>query len=165
MSSKVFRSVLVFIVIMLIAAGSYRSLLSDNSDAWGQVGFQSVKGAMQKGLVQMHWQWEFEGRPHSIVYETARAKRIDRFDINKKGWPDLAPSIDACISLLHVFASAEVVEVSGLELNVNVEKQLGIKVEFIPKQNINDYGERVDICRFSREGQKFEYYLGTGNLF
>jgi hypothetical protein len=165
MSSKSFRAVLVFIVIMLIAAGFYRSLLSDNSDAWRKVGFESVKGAMQKGLVQMHWQWEFEGRPHSIVYETAGAKPTERFEMNKKGWPDLAPSMDACSRLLHVFASAEVVDVSGLQLNVNVEKQLDIKVEFISKQNINEYGELVDICRYSRKDQNFEYYLGTGNLF
>jgi hypothetical protein len=165
MSNKLFRSVLVFIVIMLIAAGLYQSLLSDNSDAWEKVGFENVKGSMQKGLAQMHWQWEFEGRPHSIVYETARAKQTDRFEINNKGWPKLAPSIDACNALLHVFASAEEVEVSGLELDVNVEKQLGIKVEFISKHNINDSGELVDICRYTRKGQKFEYYLGTGNLF
>jgi hypothetical protein len=165
MSSKLFRFVLVFIVIMLIAAGLYRSLLNDNSDVWRKVGFESVKGSMQKGLAQMRWQWEFEGRPHSIVYATARAKRIDRFEINKKGWPNLVPSIDACSALLHVFASAEVVEVSGLEFDVDVEKQLDIKIEFLSKQKIYDFGELVDICRYSRKGQKFEYYLGTGNLF
>jgi hypothetical protein len=150
---------------MLIAARLYQSVLSDNSDAWEKVGFENVKGSMQKGLAQMHWQWEFEGRPHSIVYETARAKQTDRFEMNKKGWPKLARSTDACSDLLHVFASADVTEVSGLELHVDVEKQLGIKVEFISKQNIKDSGESIDICRYSRKGQKFEYYLGTGNLF
>nr|WP_297349496.1 hypothetical protein [uncultured Glaciecola sp.] len=165
MSSKLFRFVCVFIVIMLIATGLYQRLLSDNNDAWEKVGFENVKGLMQKGLVQMHWQWEFEGRPHSIVYETARAERTDRFEINKKGWPDLAQSKDACSALLHVFASADVAEVSGLEFDVDVEKQLGIKVEFISKQIIHDFGKSVDTCRYSRKGQKFEYYLGTGNLF
>jgi hypothetical protein len=150
---------------MLIAARLYQSVLSDNSDAWEKVGFENVKGSMQKGLAQMHWQWEFEGRPHSIVYETARAKQTDRFEMNKKGWPKLARSTAACSALLHVFASADVTEVSGLELHVDVEKQLGIKVEFISKQNIKDSGESIDICRYSRKGQKFEYYLGTGNLF
>jgi hypothetical protein len=165
MSSKLFRFVCVFIVIMLIATGLYQRLLSDNSDAWEKVGFENVKGSMQKGLVQMHWQWEFEGRPHSIVYETARAERIDRFEISKKGWPDLAPSLNACSDLLNVFASAKVVEITGLKLNVDVEKQLGINIEFLPNRNINDSGELVDICRYSHKGQKFEYYLGTGHLF
>jgi hypothetical protein len=165
MSSKLFRSITVFIVIMLIATGLYKSLLSDNNDAWEKVGFENVKGSMQKGLALMHWQWEFEGRPKSILYETTRAQRTDRFEINSKGWPDLAKSDEACSALLHVFAGAVVVEISDLELDVNVEKQLGIKVEFIARQNVNGSGELVDICRYSRKSQKFEYHLGTGNLF
>lgn len=165
MSSKIYRSVFVFIVIMLLSAGLYKSLLGSNSESWEKVGFESVKASMQKGLAQLHWQWEFEGRPLSIVYETAGITRIDRIDINKNGWPDLAPSTEACTQLLHAFASAEVAEVSGLQIDVDVEKQLGIKIEFVAKQKIHDSGELVDVCRYSRKGQKFEYYLGTGNLF
>jgi hypothetical protein len=165
MSSKLLSFVWVLIVIMVIASGLYKSLLGDNSNTWENVGFENVQAAMDKGLAQMHWQWQFEGRPNSILYETSNAKRVDSIEINNKGWPDLAQSNEACSAFLNIFAGSVVVEVGALELDVNVEKQLGIKIELIALQSVNDSGELVDICRYSRNGQKFEYHLGTGNLF
>ncbi|PKI00499.1 hypothetical protein [Glaciecola sp. 33A] len=165
MSSRLFRFVCVLIVIMMIAAGLYKSLLSGNRDTWQNVGFENVQAAMEKGLAQMHWQWQFEGRPNSILYGTSNAKRVERIEINNKGWPDLAQSNGACSAFLNIFAGSVVVEVGALELDVNVEKQLGIKIELIVLQSVNDSSELVDICRYSRKGQKFEYHLGTGNVF
>lgn len=150
---------------MLIATGLYKSLLGNNSEAWERVGFENVKTSMQKGLVLMHWQWEYAGRPVSILYETRQGQRVGRIEIDKNGWPDVAQSTEACKAFLNVFAGSAVVEVGGLELDVNVEKQLDIDVTFLAKQDTNDSGELVDICRYSRKGQKFEYHLGTGNLF
>jgi len=120
---------------------------------------------MDKGLAQIHWQWQFEGRPKSILYETSNAKRVDSIEINKKGWPDLAKSKEACSAFLNIFAGSVVVKVGALELDFNVEKQLGIKIELIALHSVNDSSELVDICRYSRNGHKFEYHLGTGNLF
>ena len=56
MSSKLFQLLSVLIVVMLIGAGLYRSVL-DNSESWEKAGFESIKASMQKGLAQMHWQW------------------------------------------------------------------------------------------------------------
>jgi hypothetical protein len=155
----------VLIVIMVLATGLYKSLLGGNSDAWENVGFENVQTAMEKGIAQMHWQWQFEGRPNSILYATSNVKRVERIEINNKGWPNLAQSNEACSAFLNIFAGSVVVEVGALELDVNVEKQLGIKVELIVLQSVNDSSELVDICRYSRKGQNFEYHLGTGNLF
>ncbi|GAC29623.1 hypothetical protein [Brumicola pallidula] len=165
MSSTLFRFVWVLIVIMVLATGLYKSLLGGNSDAWENVGFENVQTAMEKGIAQMHWQWQFEGRPNSILYATSNVKRVERIEINNKGWPNLAQSNEACSAFLNIFAGSVVVEVGALELDVNVEKQLGIKVELIVLQSVNDSSELVDICRYSRKGQNFEYHLGTGNLF
>ncbi|MFT5277774.1 MAG: hypothetical protein ACI97K_001821 [Glaciecola sp.] len=164
MSSKLFQLLSVLIVVMLIGAGLYRSVL-DNSESWEKAGFESIKASMQKGLAQMHWQWEYEGRPATILYETAQTERVDKLAINLKGWPALAQSKEACIAFLNIFAGSVLVEVSFLELNVEVERQLGIQIEFIGGQETNELGERVDMCRYSRTGQQFEYQLGTGNLF
>jgi hypothetical protein len=150
---------------MVLATGLYKSLLGGNSDAWENVGFENVQTAMEKGIAQMHWQWQFEGRPNSILYATSNVKRVERIEINNKGWPNLAQSNEACSAFLNIFAGSVVVEVGALELDVNVEKQLGIKVELIVLQSVNDSSELVDICRYSRKGQNFEYHLGTGNLF
>jgi hypothetical protein len=165
MSSKLFRYVCVLIVIMMIAAGLYKSLLGGNRDTWQNVGFENIQATMEKGLAQMHWQWQFEGRPNSILYGTSNAKRVERIEINNKGWPDLAQSNEVCSAFLNIFAGSVLLEVGALELDVNVEKQLGIKIELIVLQSVNDSSELVDICRYSRKGQKFEYHLGTGNVF
>ena len=162
MSSKLFRFVMVFIVIMVIATSLYKSLLGSNSEPWERVAFDNVKAAMQEGVMQIHWQWQYEGRPESIQYQSSELKRVD---INVQGWPDLAASRQACHDFLDLFAGKAMVEVSGLELDVNAVQQLGIAVELVNKQDTKDLGNYVDICRYSRLGQEFEYYLGTGNLF
>ncbi|AEP28494.1 hypothetical protein [Brumicola nitratireducens] len=165
MSSKLYRLICVFIVIMVIGTGLYKSLLGSNSESWEKVGFESLKASMQKGLAIIHWQWQYEGRPSSILYETTQAQRIDRIEINADGWPNLARSREACRDFLNIFADSVVVEVSGLELDVDITKQLGISVEFLAQQELNDSGEAVDICRYSRKNQELEYHLGTGKLF
>ena len=165
MSSKLYRLICVFIVIMMIGSGFYKSLLGRNSEPWEKVGFESLKTSMQKGLALMHWQWQYEGRPNSILYETSQAQRVDRIEINAEGWPDLVKSRDACSDFLNIFADSVIVEVSGLELDVDITKQLGISVEFLAQQELNDSGEVVDICRYSRKNQELEYHLGTGKLF
>lgn len=162
MSSKLFGFVWALIIIMVIATVMYKSLLGDNSDTWEKVGFDSLKGSMQEELVQLHWQWQYEGRPSSILYIGSQARRVQ---MNATGWPVFPLTEAGCSAFLDMFAGDAVVEVSGLELNVNVEQQLGIDVTFLEQPYINDSGEAADICRYSRLGQKFEYYLGTGNLF
>jgi hypothetical protein len=162
MSSKLFRFLAALIVIMFIATGLYKSLLSENSESWEKVGFDSLKASMQEGLVDMHWQWQYEGRPESILYESSRTERVV---MNAKGWPALETSEESCRAFLDIFAADAVVEVSGLELEVNVVQQLGIDVELLKQEYINDTGEIVDICRYRRLGQKIDYHLGTGNLF
>jgi hypothetical protein len=162
MSSKLFRFLVALIVIMVIATGLYKSLLGENSESWERVAFDSLKAAMQEGLVQMHWQWQFEGRPESIVYESAKPQSIL---MNAKGWPALEVSKEPCQVFLDMFAGDVIVEVSGLELEVNLMQQLGIEVELLEQEYVKDSGESVDICSYRRLGQKIEYYLGTGNLF
>ncbi len=165
MSSKIYRSVFVFIVIMLIGTGLYKSLLGGNSETWEKVAFESLKASMQKGLAQIHWQWEYEGRPMSLLYETTQAQRVDQIEINADGWPALAKSQEACGDFLNIFGDSVVVEVSGLQLDVDIVKQLDISVEFLANQKLEDSGEVVDICRYSRKNQVLEYHLGTGKLF
>jgi hypothetical protein len=162
MSSKLFRFVVVFIVIMVIATGLYKSLLGSNSESWERVAFDSLKSAMQEGLVKMHWQWQYDGRPESILYETTQSERVE---MNLKGWPIFPASEEACQTFLDMFAGDVVVEVSGLQLDVNMRQQLGIGVEFVKHQSINESGDYVDMCRYRRADQKIEYYLGTGKLF
>jgi len=162
MSSKLFRFLAALIVGMVIATGLYKSLLGENSEPWEKVGFDSLKSAMQEGLVQMHWQWQYEGRPESILYESTQPERVL---MNAKGWPALKPSEESCRAFLDIFAGDVLVEVSGLELEVNIMQQLGIDVELLEQEYINDTGEFVDICSYRRMGQKIEYHLGTGNLF
>jgi hypothetical protein len=99
------------------------------------------------------------------LYETTQAQRVDRIEINADGWPEFARSREACSDFLNIFADSVVVEVSGLELDVDITKQLGISVEFLAQQELNDSGEAVDICRYSRKNQELAYHLGTGKLF
>jgi hypothetical protein len=162
MSSKLFRLIWVFIVIMVITAALYKSLLGENSESWEKAAFESLKATMQEELVQLHWQWQYEGRPSSILYIGSQARRVQ---MNAKGWPAFPQTKAGCHAFLDMFASDVVAEVSGLELDVNVEQQLGINIEFLAQQDINDSGALVDTCRYTRLEQKFEYYLGTGSLF
>jgi len=150
---------------MVIGTGLYKSLLGSNSESWERVAFESLKASMQEGLALMHWQWQYEGRPSSILYETTQAQRVERIQINADGWPDLARSHEACSDFLNIFADSVVVEVSGLELDVDITKQLGISVELLAQQEFNEAGEAVDVCRYSRNNQELEYHLGTGKLF
>lgn len=165
MSRKLFRLLAVFIIVMILSAGLYKSLLSNSGDSWEKVGFENIKASMQEGLAEMHWQWQYEGRPESIIYEMSGKQSVQAIAMNAKGWPALAESEEACSLFLNMFAGTVVVEVSFLEMEVNVEQQLGINIEFLKQQEANDLGGKVDICRYRRLDQQFEYQLGTGNLF
>jgi hypothetical protein len=165
MSSKLYRVLAVLIVVMLISAGLYKSLISNSNGSWEKVSFENIKVAMQKGVVEMHWQWQYEGRPISILYETRQSQRVDIVVMNKDGWPAIEKSKEACVEFLDTFAGSVLVEVSGLELNVDVQKQLGIQIEFVVKQDTSELDGEINVCRYSRTDQQFEYQLGTGNLF
>ena len=165
MSSKLYRLVCVFIVIMVIGAGLYKSLLGRNSESWEKVGFENLKASMQKGLAQMHWQWQYEGRPSSILYETSQVQRVNSIKINASGWPEFSKSNEGCSNFLNIFAGPLVVEVSGLQLDVDVAKQLDIDAEYLAAQPVNDSYQLVEMCRYTRKNQKLEYVLATGNLF
>jgi hypothetical protein len=169
MSSILFQKIVVFIVLMLLAAGLYKTLIYSSSDWSEKIGFESVKTSMQRGLTQMHWQWQYEGRPLSIVYKTGQSQSFERLAMNNKGWPALGQSRKACSDFLNMFAGEVLLDVSTLPANTELAEQLGIEIEYIAGQEAeNDSGQRAkrnDVCRYTRPGQQFEYQLGTGNLF
>lgn len=169
MSSILFQKIVVFIVVMLLAAGLYKTLVYSSSDSSEKIGFESVKTSMQRGLTQMHWQWQYEGRPLSIVYKTGQSQSFERLAMNTKGWPTLGQSRKACSDFLNLFAGEVLLDINALSSNTGLADQLGIEVEYIAGQEAqNDTGQiakRNGVCRYTRQGQQFEYQLGTGNLF
>jgi uncharacterized protein (DUF1810 family) len=168
---------------MILAVVMYRTVLSRDRNEVQQAAFESVKTAMQQGLAQMHWQWQYEGRPSHIEYAVGeRQKR--QIEMNTEGWPVLGRSLDDCKAWLNMFAAESNVEVFGLGIDVGLERQLEMKVEFIRLEDsgsaaiANPMGDGVEIndgvphvskrladtCRYSRKDQSFDYALGTGSV-
>ncbi|MEQ3653147.1 MAG: hypothetical protein ABNH21_03390 [Glaciecola sp.] len=165
MASKLYQFIWVFLIVMIVGALLYRSLMTENNEAWERTGFENLKAGVQEGLAQMHWQWQYEGRPSSITYESSNAGQSDQIEMNREGWPKLNRSLDACQGFLAMFAAKSAVNVGGLSVEVDLQKQLEVQVEFIAQAKAQDSQKRVDICRYSRPEQKFDYHLGTGNVF
>ncbi len=165
MASKLYQFIWVFLIVMVIGALLYRSLLTENNEAWERAGFENLKAGMQEGLAQMHWQWQYAGRPNVITYESSNKAQNDQIEMNKDGWPKLPRSLNACQGFLAMFAAKSAVNVGGLSVEIDLQKQLEIQVEFFAQAKTQDSQQRVDICRYSRPEQNFDYHLGTGNVF
>ena len=150
---------------MVIGALLYRSLLTENNEAWERTGFENLKAGMQEGLMQMHWQWQYDGRPSTITFESSNESHSDQIEMTRQGWPKLNRSINACQAFLAMFAEKSAVDVGGLRVEIDLQKHLEIQVEFIADAITQDSQKRVDICRYSRPEQKFDYHMGTGNVF
>ncbi|MBF7073695.1 hypothetical protein ISG33_09835 [Glaciecola sp. MH2013] len=158
MSSKLFQILCTFIVIMLVAAGMYKTVLDQTTESTQDATFDNMKTAVQKGLVQMHWQWQYEGRPDSIDYEAALQEQ-HRIAMNDAGWPQVVGSVQGCKDILAMFVDDGKVQISALETNIDLERLLALEIAF---KKANDSQTHADICRYQRKGQEFEYHLGTG---
>jgi hypothetical protein len=166
MSSKLLRVVWGFIVVMVLAVVMYRTVLTRHTSEVQQAAFEKVKSTMQQGLAQMHWQWQYEGRPTQIDFAVG-ARQMRRIEMNTEGWPVIGRSEEGCRAWLNMFAVDANVEVFGLEAGVELQSQLEMKIEFIESNDGTAHVNKVmaDICRYSREGQYFDYALATGLVF
>lgn len=126
---------------------------------WGEVSAYGLKTKVERGISQIYWQWQGDGRPEYIEYKTQSMVQAIMIKLNRRGVPVVENTKLGCEAFLSLFVNANEVDISNK-----------VKTTFIADnrksntQDVTDKEATNAACQFEYAQHIYRYNLQSGKL-
>lgn len=146
-SQRLWHFLAVLGVIGVVFTVGVQRLFFSQSD-WQKVSATSLSTQIEKGLTQVRWQWQQDGRPSQLIYSPSNTNETYEIEMMGNGKPKVDASIEGCEKFLSWF----------------VDKETFNKLVNVTTQKVKEVGQTSKLCQFNYVGYTFTYDITQGEF-
>lgn len=169
MANKLWHFVAVVMLVAVLIAWLLTTM-QKGSERWQKTSVNALVQKIQGDLRQMYWQWQDEGRPHSILYKPQNVERAHLVPMSLKGRPVIARNVNGCMQFMQWFIDQE--HINGqlkavfIDTTQRLSEQKSQKV--MPSKSIQELSKNIEqnqfICQYELFDFQYEYNADSGEV-